>query len=356
MPTELYVNDGVRPDLAVAAKMTQDDLRGYAFARIFPIITTVEKSGDIYVAPKTLTNSQGQAGRSDGSSITTDDLATTQVEYTTARVEGRARIYEHEMHSFADMNAACAAGGKVAGRRVLNKIEALAMAQVFTTTRKTAATTLTNHQVVKTLQKAAKSVRAYGKPWLVLSDNALQTLCDIPEIRWRLTQFAKVDGDIGYLALEDAKVRAAVATILGFSGIAMYDADIVGTTNDSYIGIVAVRPETIDADSDTVRSVVKTDATFGATFLHIPQGADKETPFRVSTAADRPSKANLFDAEGWLVSKAFVAAVADQSDSTKLTENGGAVLCTFDSAYTEYAVPVVNVDVEAAAAAGNGQS
>ena len=76
MPTELYVNDGVRPDLAVAARMTQDDLRGYAFARIFPIINTVEKSGDMYVAPKTLTNAQGQAGRSDGSAIETNDLAT----------------------------------------------------------------------------------------------------------------------------------------------------------------------------------------------------------------------------------------------------------------------------------------
>lgn len=349
---ELYVSDGVRPDLAVAAKVTQSDLRGYAFAKVFPVITTVEKSGDLYVAPKTTTNQLGQAGRSDGSAITTDDLATLPVAYTTARVEGRARIYEHEMHSFADMNAACAAGGKVAGRRALNKVEALAMAQIFTTARKTAATTLANHAVVSTLQKAAKAVRAYGKAYLVLSDAALQTLCEIPEIRWRLTQFAKVDGDIGYLALNDEKVRAAVSTILGFYGIAMYDSDIVGSTNDSYIAVVAVRPETVGAPSDTVRSIAKTDAMFGATFVHIPSDADAETPFRVSTAADRPNKANLFDAEGWLVSKPFVTPVADQSDATKLTENGGAVLVTFDSTYTEYQVPVVNVEAAAAAPAG----
>jgi len=351
---EMYVQDGLRMDLAAAAKVTQDDLRGYAFSKIFPIITTDETSGDIYVAPKTLTNAAGQAGRSDGSAITTDDLATLKVSYTTARVEGRARIYEHEMHGFADMNAACAAGAKVAGRRVLNKIETLAMTAVFTSTRKTAAIELTDHQVVKKLQGAAKAVRAYGKPWLCCSDNALQTLCEIPEIRHRLTQFSKADGDIGYMALEDEKVRAAVATILGFGGIAMYDADIVGTTHDAYIAVVAVRAETVGADSDTVRSVVKTDACFGATFVHIPQGGTSEAPFKISTAADRPNKANLFDGEGWLVSKNFVAAAANQSDATKLDENGGAVLVTFDDAYTEYAVPVVSVtnNIEAAAGAG----
>lgn len=349
---EMYVQDGLRMDLAAAAKMTQDDLRGYAFSKVFPVIVTNEKSGDIGVAPKTLTNAQGQAGRSDGSAITTDDLATVPVDYTTARVEGRGRIYEHEMHSFADMNAACAAGAKVAGRRVLNKVETLAMTAVFTSARKTAAIELTNHQVVTKLQKAAKSVRAYGKPWLCCSDNALQALCDIPEIRFRLAQFSKAQGDIGYLALEDEKIRAAVATILGFGGIAMYDADIVGTTHDSYIAVVAVRKETIGADSDTVRSVVKTDACFGATFVHIPQGGTAEAPFRISTAADRPNKANLFDGEGWLVSKPFVTVVPHSGDATVLDENGGAVLVTFDDEYTEYAVPVVNVQTPAAGGEG----
>lgn len=343
MPTEMYVVDGVRPDLAVAAKVTQDDLRGYAFSKIFPVITTVEKSGDIYVAPATLTNSQGQAGRSDGSAITTDDIATVPVEYTTARVEGRGRIYEHEMHSFADQNAAEAAGAKVAGRRVLNKIEALAMAQVFTSVRTTAKTTLTDHKVVSTLQGAAKAVRKYGKAFLCCSDIALQTLCDIPEIRWRLCQFSKVDGDVGFLALEDEKVRAAIATILGFKGIAMFDSGVVGTTYDNYIAVVAVRPETIGASSDVVRSVVKTDATFGATFLHIPAGANAETPFKISLAADRVNKANLFDGEGWLVAKNFVAATAAQGDTSTLAENGGAVVCKFADSYTEYQVPVVNV-------------
>jgi len=340
---QMYVNDEVRGDLATAAKVTQSDLRGYAFSKIFPLITVSEKGGTMAVAPKTLTNAAGQASRSDGSSITTDDLANVSVSYTCGRVEGRGRIYEHEMHGFTDMNAACAAGATVAGRRVLNKIEALAAAQVFTSVRTTAKTTLTDHEVVKKLQQSAKAVRAFGKPFLYCSDAAFLKFCDIPEIRRRLELGMRSTGDVGYLALQDEKVCQTISTLLGFYGVAIFDSDIVGSTYDNYVAVVAVRLETLGAGSDAVKAEIKSRAAFGATFMYIPQGAPADEPFVVSTAADRPNKANLFDAEGWLVSKNFVAAVATAGDTSTMSENGGAVVCQFASSYTEYAVPVVNV-------------
>ena len=340
----MYVTDQERPDLRAFAKMTQDDLRGYAFAKLFPVIAVREKGGKIWVAPKDLTNARGTKNRENGTALSAGEKKTVEVAFTTDRMEGRGIIYESEMHGFADENAAAQAGAADAGRKVLNLMEYEAAGKVFTSARLTAKVTLTDHAVLKTLQKAAKSVRSFGKAALYLSDEAFLKLCDIPEIRRRLEMGAKVTGDIGYLALNDEKVLATVSTLLGFHAIAIFDSDIVGDTYDSYIAVVAIRPEAFGATADMVRSIAKSRAMFGATMVYIPDDAPVDEPFTMSQSADRTEKANYFDAEGWLVAKPFVAPVANSGDATKLDENGGAVVCQFADSYTEYAVPVVNVE------------
>lgn len=344
MATLLYVEDMERPDLRTFAKLTEADLRGYAFSKIFPVITVSEKGGKIWVAQKGVTTARGTKNRSNGTSLSAGAIATVEVAYTTDRMEGRGVIYESEMHGFADENAAAQAGASDAGRKVLNLMEYEAAGKVFTATRITAKTTLTDHAVVKTLQQAAKGIRGYGKAALYLSDAAFLKLCDIPEIRRRLELGAKVTGDIGYLALNDEKVLATVSTLLGFHAIAIFDSDVVGTDYDNYIAVVAIRPEVAGSTGDVVRSLAKTRALFGATMLYIPEGAPADEPFTLSQSADRTEKCNYFDAEGWAVAKPFFAAVANSGDSTKLDENGGAVVCQFADSYTEYAVPVVNVE------------
>lgn len=344
MPNLLYVQDQERPDLATFAKMTEADLRGYAFSKIFPVITVREKGGKIWVAPKSLTTSRGTKNRTNGSSLTAGALATVEVAYTTDRLEGRGVIYESEMHGFADENAAAQAGASDAGRKVLNLMEYEAAGKVFTAARLTAKTVLTDHSVLKLLQGAAKSVRAFGKAALYMSDAAFLALCDIPEIRRKLELGAKVTGDIAYLALNDEKVLATVSTLLGFHAIAIFDSDVVGNDYDGYIAVVAIRPEAFGATGDTVRAIAKSRAMFGATMVWVPENAPADEPFTMSQSADRTEKANYFDAEGWAVAKPFVAPVANAGDSTVLDENGGCVVCKFADAYTEYAVPVVNVE------------
>ncbi len=339
----MYVQDAEREDLRTFARMTQADLKGYAFAKVFPVITVSEKGGKIWVAPKGLTSARGTKNRANGTALTATQKATVEISYTTDRVEGRSQIYENEMHGFADMNAACQAGAEDAGRKVLNMLEYEAAGKIFTSVRKTAKVTLADHKVMSLLQGAAKDVRAFGKAFLYLSDAALLKLCDIPEIRRRLEIGTKATGDVGYLALNDEKVLATVSTLLGFYGIAVFDSDVVGTDYDNYVAVVAVRPETLGASSDAVRSLAKTRAIFGATFVYVPQGAPAEEPFAMSQSADRTEKCNYFDAEGSVVSMGFVEAVAKTGDTSKMSENGGAVVCEFASAYTEYAVPVVNV-------------
>ena len=344
MANLLYVQDMERPDLATFAKMTEADLRGYAFSKIFPVITIREKGGKIWVAPTSLTKARGTKNRSNGSSLSAGEKTTVEVSYTSDRLEGRGVIYESEMHGFADMNAAAQAGATEAGRKVLNLIEYEAAGKVFTATRLTAKTMLSDHGVLKALQGAAKSVRAYGKAALYMSDEAFLKLCDIPEIRRKLELGAKVTGDIAYLALNDEKVLATVSTLLGFYAIAIFDSDVVGDDYDNYIAVVAIRPEAFGATGDTVRAIAKSRAMFGAMMVWVPESAPADEPFTMSQSADRTAKANYFDAEGWGVAKPFVAAVANSGDSTKLDENGGCVVCKFADTYTEYAVPVVNIE------------
>ena len=347
MDNLMYVQDQERPDLRSFAKMTQADLKGYAFAKIFPVITVSEKGSSIWVAPKGLTNARGTKNRENGSSLSAGEKKTKEVSYKVDRIEGRSKIYESEMHGFSDMNAACQAGAEDAGRKALNTIEYEAAGKVFTSVRTTAKVTLADHQVLKLLQEQAKAIRPFGKAFLYMSDAAFLKFCDIPEIRRKLELGAKVQGDIAYLALNDEKVLATVSTLLGFYGIAIFDSDIVGTTYDNYVAVVAVRPESIGAGSDTVRSLAKTRAMFGATFVWVPAGAPAEEPFNLSQSADRTDKVNYFDAEGHIISKGFTDAVAAEGDTSKLSENGGAVVCEFANEYTEYAVPVVNVTVPA---------
>lgn len=344
----MYVEDMARTDLRSFAKMSQADLKGYAFAKIFPVIATSEKGGKIWVAPKGLTNARGTKNRTNGSALSATEKVTIEVSYSTDRIEGRSRIYENEMHGFADMNAACQAGAEDAGRKALNAMEYEAAGKVFSSVRTTAKVTLADHAVIKTLQVQAKAIRAFGKAFLYMSDAAFLKLCEIPEIRRKLELGAKVTGDIAYLALNDEKVLATVSTLLGFYGIAIFDSDIVGTTYDNYIAVVAVRPEAIGASSDAVRSLAKTRAMFGAMIVYIPEDAPADEPFEMSQSADKTEKCNLFDAEGSVVPKNFVDAVAKEGDATKMSENGGAVVCEFADSYTEYAVPVVNVTTEAA--------
>ena len=46
-----------RPDLAAIGSMSQLDVQGYAFPKIFPLLPVAEKSGTMTVAPAGLTAS-----------------------------------------------------------------------------------------------------------------------------------------------------------------------------------------------------------------------------------------------------------------------------------------------------------
>ena len=82
-----------RPDLALLGSISQLDVMGYAFPRLFPIIKVSEKGGTITVASANLTNSKGTKGRANGTALTGTTLTGTDTTYAAARYEGRGMLY-----------------------------------------------------------------------------------------------------------------------------------------------------------------------------------------------------------------------------------------------------------------------
>ena len=264
-----------RPDLAAIGSISQLDVKGYAFPKIFPLMPVTEKSGTMTVAPAGLTASKGTKARANGTALSGTAISMVDVNWSVSRYEGRGKLYEDDGAAYASAEAADNAGAELSQRLAWNKVEDDAFAKVFNATRYAAATTLTDHSVVKILQQKAKSLRKYGKPTLVMTTNAWLDFCEIPEIRYRLEKLAGAANDTGFIMTDIEKVRAAVSTFMGFNDIVLFDSEIVGTSYDDCVAVIGLRPE---ANGNAV-STAKSKATYGWTPVYIPEDAPADKPF-----------------------------------------------------------------------------
>ena len=319
-----------RPDLAAIGSTSQLDVQGYAFPKIFPLLPVTEKSGTMTVAPAGLTESKGTKGRQNGAALNGTTIAMVDVNWAAARFEGRGKLYEDDGAAYATAEAADQAGAELAQRLAWNKVEDEAFAKVFTANRTNAAVTLTDHHVVKLLQKQAKALRKYGKPTLVMTTNTWLDFVEIPEIRVRLEKLAGAGNDIGFIMTDFEKVRAAVSTFLSFDSIVLFDSDIVGTSHDGEIAVIGLRPE---AKSGNVSALAKSKALYGWTPIYIPEDAPADKPFDMRAWYDDDNKCNVYDAEAFLgVVEAF---------------SGAVVMTKLAAEYTEYPTVIVNAAAEA---------
>lgn len=299
-----------RPDLALVGSVSQLDVMGYAFPKLFPIVKVAEKAGTITVASANLTNSKGTKARANGTALSGTSLTGTDTTYTAARYEGRGLMYENDGAAFDDEKAADEAGALLSQRLAWNKVEDDAFKTVFTATRKTNAATLTDQKVVSILQKKAKSVRAYGKATLVMTSNTWLDFCEIPEIRCRLAAFAGAGNDIGYLMQDPAKVLGALSVFLHFEGgVVVFDSELVDSdgTYDGIVMVTATRPEA----ASQALATIKTKATYGYCAVYIPEdAADADKPFDMRSYYSNSDKANVYDSEAFLgIVESFSAAV-----------------------------------------------
>ncbi len=312
--------DGERPELSAIGGISQADLKGYAFPKIFPLLPVTEKSGTVTVVPASLTNAKGSKSRTNGQALSGTAVSMADVSYTAAKYEGRGLIYEDDGAAFASSEAADAHGAELAQRLAWNKVEDDAFQKVFTSARKSAATELADHAVIKTLQKKAIGVRKFGAPCLVMTTDTWLDFVEIPEIRTRLQAFAGAANDIGFLAQDVEKVRAVISTLMGFKNVVLFDSDLVDAQG-TYKGIIMVVGLRTDEPGEALAKA-KEKAVYGWTACYIPEGADADKPFDMSSFYDRKDKANTYDAAAYLgVTEAFSDGVA----ATKLADE-----------YTEY--------------------
>lgn len=293
-----YTERGDRPDLAARAKLTQASIGGYAFTKLFPVLPVTERAGDFSYAPVgmvTGTTNVAEA-RANGAELTANALATVDFAWTTARLEARTVIYVNEVKGFGGIEAADGFGGEDCTRRAYNKVEIAAYGKVFSAARRGAKTELANHQVVTLLQKGALAQRKYGQPYLVMTSYGLLKFVNIPEVRSRMFGEYGPTGAMNYITGGQVQLAKAISPLIGFEDIIVFDSEIVGSTYDDYIAIASLRKEAM-AGGVALSGVAKARALYGFAAIYIPDPANNDQPFSVSSFDDRLNKANYYDAE-----------------------------------------------------------
>ncbi len=296
-----------RPDLAAIGGLTQADLKGYAFAKLFPILAVSEKSGTMTVAPAGLSEAQGVTGRANGTALAKNQITMVDVPWAARRVEGRGALYEDDGAAYATPEAADQAGAELAQRLAWNTVENTAFAKVFTAERFAGATSIATG-TIKALQAAAKKLRKYGKPSLVMTTNAWLSFVELDAVQKRLEKFALAGSDPAFLAGDFDRVRAVASTLIGFEDVVLFDSDIVDAAGayDNAVGIVALRPDA----AGRVLETAKSRALYGFTVAYIPEDATADKPFDMRSYYSDDDKCNVYDAEAFVgVTEVFADAV-----------------------------------------------
>lgn len=316
--------NGPRPDLALAARESQADMGGYAFPQIFPILTVTERAGTFSYAPANLTNGTSNVaeGRANSEALVGDEIATADFDWTTARLEARAKIFDNEVKGFGGIEKADKLGAVSAVRRAFNKVETRAYAKVFTAARILAATSLVDQGIINIISLAAVALRPYGSPYIVATTTGLLKFLQIPEVRkamfgsFTAAQVMNMLGDPTSKELMLSKL----SVLISVKGIIIFDSDIVTAANNDCIAMVTLRPEAMNG-GDTLMAVAKEKALYGFTALYIPDGGTKEMPFGISATADGDGKVNLYDAESrYSINEIYTAAVRVYKMLTNLTD------------------------------------
>ena len=339
---DIYTERSERQDLANEAKLSQADLNGYAFPKLFPIITDLERSGVLSYAPVGLTAASGTKGRKNGAALDVTEIKTVDIPWNVARIEGRTKIFASEVKGFGGIEVADKFGGEDAARRVFNTIEKDAYTLVFSTARADGAVSLANRKIRTLISKAAIAKRRWGKAYLVMTTNGVIKFAQIPEV------IEAAIGRFGATAInmlndpDQNNVANAIAILIGFQGIILFDSEIVGNDKDDYIAVAALRPELFGADNMAVRMGIKRMATYAFTMIYLPDPANPDTPFSMKSHPNDMEKANYYDAECF----SSLNEIHATDGAEPANPNGGAIalfkMLADANGYTGAPVQVVN--------------
>lgn len=274
-----------RPDLA--AGLSQKALAGAATFLapiLFPAFRVAERGGTIACAQ--VVRGTAVKNRTSGTALTGTRVAPVDVSYSVAKYEGRDLLDDSDVKDAGGEENAIAAAARFAGYDAIKLYEKDAAATVFTSTRYAAATSIVAATPFDALNKAALSVKNYGKPTLVCSESWLNSFVKIAAVS---TVLKDLFGHGWFKEIHDlGNVNKALGAAFGVDGVIIGDdafwAVSGGSGGDAYnytdaAAVVALR----DVGGDP-RGTAKKIPTYGFAPTFLPDGGSLDEPFDVETA------------------------------------------------------------------------
>lgn len=268
---------------------------GYIGPKLYPVLPTTQKVGDIY--PATLTaDSAAQAALARGTALTTVRLTESANAYSCASLEKRYAVSRDEVKQMGGIEFADRLGGMAAKRSVQRALETALAAQAQTVGSHQTA----NHvagSFLKEAEIALTAIRRYpGQRALVLGESAFRGIMKYTEVQNQFSLAALAIGGSGAEAMLAGRPEALQMLLAGIVGVNQV---LVG--DDAHWGVGA------GADGIGCNAVFavlpgedafshKLDPVLGKLVQYLPDG---KQPFLMESYYDLSLKENVYDAELW---------------------------------------------------------
>lgn len=295
---------GNRSDVLLAAKEKGrlNPPTEYIGSRIFPGVTTVEKSGKFWY--QTLTaDSAAQTSRVAGVALSGARIATSEGSFYAADYEKRYLVSRDEAKSMGGIENSDLAGVAGGARSVFRAHEDACAALVIDATGYAAAYTTTSAKVLEGLSKAAQSVKRYpGRTVLVCSEDWYLDFLTQSDVKTAIQATFGNSRLTEILSLLNQDPRATVKFMLS---VIMFDEIIIGDNDhwkiDAYPDAAAImripREEEISNNSDMFL-LYKDRPLYGISHWFLPDPAEQML-FYAESFYDDNDKDNKYDVTGW---------------------------------------------------------
>lgn len=291
----MLYNTEKRPDIGVGIDINViGGMATFVARKLFPWLGTTEKGGKTTFAKDV--QATGTTNRAAGVALVGTRGAGKEVTWGCDRYEGRVCLTDDEVLGYGTIENAIVASANGAAYGAIKNIEKAAAAKVFTAANYTAALTMAADDPFSAIAKAATTVKKYGKPTLVCSEDWFIRFCGLPEVRKVLVSLY---GEKIILQVQSGIPEAVKACGIAFGVKEVLIGDDAFWSVENKTDAAAVVGLRDEAQQNPL-STAKTHPTFGVAQILIPQGGDLAHSIEIETAYDSNTKDNITDATAML--------------------------------------------------------
>lgn len=284
--------EGRREDLE---QLETNPYLGYIGPKVYPVLPTTQKVGDIYAAVLT-TDSAAQAGLARGTALTTVRLTESANAYSCASLEKRYAVSRDEVKQMGSIEKADRIGGLASKRSVQRALETALAAQLQTVGSHTTAAHVAG-SFISEAQIALSAIKRFpGRKALIVGESVFRGILGFTEVK---NQFSLAALAIGGGSAEDIlagrpnALKMLLAGIVGCDEVLVGDDDHWGVgVGSSGIGCNAVFAALPGEDEFSH----KLDPVLGKLVQYLPDG---KQPYIIESYYDLSLKENVYDAETW---------------------------------------------------------